>query len=150
MNNFYRPLALAALSGLYLTSMAQAQTGTKDMDRGHHPGYVETDLVVNKQIGGVPTLLDSNGITHVAKFFDENLVNPWGLAESGTSAFWVSEGGAGVSTLYNTAGAPQPLIVSMPGPSNPLGNGATPTGAVFNNVPAAQRAFTVSGVSSTG
>jgi len=150
MNNFYRPLALAALSGLYLTSMAQAQTGTKDMDRDHHLGYVETDLVVNKQIGGVPTLLDSNGITHLAKFFDPNLVNPWGLTESGTSAFWVADGGAGVSTLYNTAGAPQPLVVSMPAPSNPLGNGATPTGAVFNNVPAALGAFKLSGVSSTG
>jgi uncharacterized protein (TIGR03118 family) len=153
MKMSYRPLALAALTGFCLVSMAQAQTGNKDMDRdrnGRQRGYVETDLVVNKQIGGVPTLLDSNGITHIAKFFDENLVNPWGLTESGTSAFWVSEGGAGVSTLYNTAGAPQPLIVSLPSPSNPTGNGATPTGAVFNNVPAVQKAFTVSGFSKTG
>jgi uncharacterized protein (TIGR03118 family) len=147
MKNLYRPLAFAALTSYYLTSMAQAQTG-KRMD--HHRGYVETDLVVNRQIAGVPMLLDSNGIMHIAKFFDENLVNPWGLTESGTSAFWVSDGGAGVSTLYNTAGAPQPLVVSMPSPSNPLGNGATPTGAVFNNVPAALGAFKLSGVSSTG
>ena len=151
MKNFYRLVAHAALTGCYLTSMAQTQTGNSvDDEKGHHRGYVETDLVVNKQIGGVPTLLDSNGVTHVAKFFDPNLVNPWGLTASGTSAFWVSEGGAGVATLYNTAGAPQPLVVSMPSPSNPLGNGATPTGAVFNNVPAALGAFNLSGVSSTG
>jgi uncharacterized protein (TIGR03118 family) len=154
MNNRYRPLALAMLTAFYLTTWAQAQTSDDtDRDREHRGqrrGYVETDLVVNKQIAGVPTLTDSNGITHVAKFFDENLVNPWGLTESGTSAFWVADGGAGVSSLYNTAGAPQPLVVSMPRPDDPLGSGATPTGAVFNNVPAVQRAFVLSGVSSAG
>jgi uncharacterized protein (TIGR03118 family) len=154
MNNRYRLLALAALAGCFLTQMAQAQAG-KSMDKYHTQngsvrGYAETDLVVNKQVGGVPTLLDSNGIRHVAKFFDANLVNPWGLTESGTSAFWVADGGAGASTLYNTAGAPQPLIVSIPAPSNPLGNGATPTGAVFNNLPPALGAFLLTGVSSTG
>jgi uncharacterized protein (TIGR03118 family) len=149
MKKLHRPFALAAMTGFYLTSIAHAQYGSRD-DKELHRGYVETDLVVNRQIAGVPTLLDSNGITHVARFFDANLINPWGIAESGTSAFWVSEGGSGISTLYNTAGAPQPLIVSIPTPSNPLGNSATPTGAVFNNVPAVQHAFTLSGVSSTG
>ena len=111
MNTIFRPLALAALIGHSLSFVAQAQPG----------GYVETDLVVNRQVDGVPTLVDINGITHIAKFLDPNLVNPWGIAESGTSPFWIADGGAGVSTLYNTAGAPQPLIVSLPTPTNPLG-----------------------------
>lgn len=154
MNSFCKPLALAALTGCLLTSSALGQS---DKDAGdyrdrnrHHRGYTETDLVVNKQFAGVPTLLDSNGIVHFARFFDPNLVNPWGLTESGTSAFWVSDGGAGVSTLYNTAGVPQSLVVIMPTPADPLRSGATPTGTVFNTAPAAQGAFALSGVNSAG
>jgi len=140
MNTFYRSLALTAFIGSYLIFAAHAQTG----------GYIETDLVVNNQVGGVPTLVDSNGITHIAKFVDEKLVNPWGLTESATSAFWIADGGTGLATLYNTAGAPQPLVVSIPSPSNPLGTEAIPTGAVFNPLPAAQKAFLLSGVNSSG
>jgi uncharacterized protein (TIGR03118 family) len=139
MNNVYRPLALAALIGSLLSFEGQAQTR----------GYQETDLVVNRQAGGVPTLVDSNGITHIASFFDPNLVNPWGLTSSPTGVFWVADAGAGVATLYNTAGALQPLIVSIPNATNPLGNEGIPTGAVFNSV-SASGAFKVSGVSSTG
>ncbi len=135
----YRPLALTALIGYSLTFVAHAQTR----------GYLETDLVVNKQAGAVPTMVDSNGITHVASFFDPNLVNPWGLTASGTGAFWSSQGGAGVATLYNTVGAPQPLIVSIPSAANPLGKEGIPTGAVFNSV-AAQGAFKLTGVNSAG
>ena len=136
---FFRPLALTALIGHSLTFVAPAQTG----------GYMETDLVVNRKINGVPMLVDSNGITHIASFADANLVNPWGLTASGTGAFWVADAGAGVATLYNSIGAPQPLIVSIPNAVNPLGNEGIPTGAVFNTA-SAQGAFKISGVRSTG
>ena len=139
-HSFSRLLALATLLGYSFSFVSQAKTGR----------YVETDLVVNNQVGGVPTLVDSNGITHNASFFDENLVNPWGIAESGTSAFWISDGGTGVATLYNSVGAPQPLVVSIPSPADPLGHGDIPTGTVFNSVPAAQGAFRLSGVNSSG
>ena len=135
-----RPLALAALIGFSLTLIARAQPR----------GYVETDLVVNKEVGTVPTLVDSNGVTHIAKFFDPNLVNPWGIGESGASPFWISDNGAGVSTLYNTAGQPQSLVVSISSLANPLGTGGAPTGVVFNTVPAAQGAFKISGVNAAG
>ena len=92
-SRIYAPLALAALLGSTMTSVAHAKDGA----------YVETDLVVNRQTGTVPTLTDSDGITHVAKFFDASLVNPWGIAESGTSPFWIAQGGSGVSTLLNSA-----------------------------------------------
>jgi uncharacterized protein (TIGR03118 family) len=68
----------------------------------------------------------------VATFQDPHLVNPWGIAESSGSPFWVSDNGASVSTLYNTAGVPQALVVSIPSPGDPLGASGAPTGAVFN------------------
>ena len=116
---------------------------------GSGPGYVETDLVVDQQVNGVPTLTDKNGIVHVASFFDPNLVNPWGIAESASSPFWVSDNGAGKATLYNTAGQPQSLVVSIPAPDDLFGSGGTPTGQAFN--PAlAQGAFSIMGVSAGG
>jgi uncharacterized protein (TIGR03118 family) len=54
---------------------------------------------------------------------DTNLVNAWGLAAGPTTPWWVSDNGAGVSTLYNAAGAKIPLTVTV---------GDAPTGLVFN------------------
>jgi uncharacterized protein (TIGR03118 family) len=68
----------------------------------------------------------------VAQHLDPNLVNPWGISESATSPFWVSDNNAGVSTLYNTQGVPLSLVVSIPSPGDPTGNSGTPTGTVFN------------------
>jgi uncharacterized protein (TIGR03118 family) len=112
-------------------------------------GYVETDLVVNHLVNNVPTLTDKNGIVHVAKFFDPNLVNPWGIGESAASPFWVSDNGNGTASLYNTPGQPQALVVAIPAPGDPLGTGGAPTGLVFN-IAAGQNAFKVSGFSSAG
>jgi uncharacterized protein (TIGR03118 family) len=86
----------------------------------------------------------------VAKVQDPNLVNPWGISESGGSPFWVSDNNAGVSTLYNTAGTPQSLVVSIPAPGDPLGATGTPTGTVFNIDGGAAGGFKVTGVSATG
>jgi uncharacterized protein (TIGR03118 family) len=85
----------------------------------------------------------------VAQFQDPHLVNPWGISESATSPFWVSDNGAGVSTLYNTAGSPQALVVSIPAPGDPLGSGGTPTGTVFN-IALGSGAFKVSGFTAAG
>src|SRR5262249_26326089 len=82
----------------------------------------------------------------VAANLDPHLVNPWGISESGTSPFWVSDNGTGVSTLYNTAGTPQSLVVNIPGPppADPLGMDGTPTGTVFNTFGGANGGFKVS------
>jgi uncharacterized protein (TIGR03118 family) len=61
---------------------------------------------------------------------DPNLVNPWGISFSATSPFWVSDAGNGKSTLYNSAGAPQALVVTIPGPGGVVPG--VPTGQVFN------------------
>jgi uncharacterized protein (TIGR03118 family) len=60
---------------------------------------------------------------------DPRLINPWGMSFSSTSPFWISDQGMGLSTLYNSAGAPQALVVAIPGSATgPSG----PTGQVFN------------------
>src|SRR5262249_29535292 len=60
---------------------------------------------------------------------DPNLKNPWGISSSGTSPFWVSDANTSKSTLYNSAGIPQALVVSMPGNQHP-------SGQVFNTTTA--------------
>ena len=58
---------------------------------------------------------------------DPLLVNPWGLAASTTSPWWVANNGTDSSTLYNgNTGAKLALEVDVPG---------APTGIVFNNTP---------------
>jgi len=141
MKSNYRLIALVALIGVSFVGYIAADFSG---------GYVETDLVVNKSVNGVPTLTDANGTVHVAKFFDPHLLNPWGVGESATSPFWISDNGAGVSTLYNTAGMPQTLTVSIPEPGQPLGSGGAPTGVVFNVAGGAIGGFKISGVTSGG
>src|SRR5438046_1361728 len=54
-------------------------------------------------------------IPGLAAHVDPNLVNPWGMAANSTgSVIWVSDNGTGVSTLYDQAGAPFPLVVTIP------------------------------------
>src|SRR6266496_1237245 len=72
-------------------------------------------------------------IPELALHTDPDLVNPWGISHSGTSPFWVSDNGTGVSTLYNGAGTKLGLIVIIPPPAgSPPGTTAKPTGQVFN------------------
>jgi len=66
----------------------------------------------------------------MAAFTDPHLINPWGVSESSSGPFWVSDNVTGVSTLYNSQGQPQSLIVTIP-PASGSGKG-TPTGTVFN------------------
>lgn len=82
----------------------------------------------------------------VAQHLDPNLVNPWGISESGGSPFWISDNGTGQSTLYNTTGTQQALVVKLPGPppADPLGTDGTPTGTVFNTFGGANGGFKVS------
>jgi len=65
-----------------------------------------------------------------APFLDANLQNPWGLAYSATSPFWIADNNTGVSTIYNGTGAPYALVVTVP-PTSGEPHG-TPTGIVFN------------------
>ena len=77
------------------------------------------------------TNLESD-IPGMAAFTDPDLRNPWGISASATSPMWVSDNGAGVTTLYRGDGSKVPLTVVIPpagASSSPTG---TPTGTVFN------------------
>src|SRR5438046_9987532 len=58
------------------------------------------------------------------KLVDPDLVNPWGLSSSPTSPIWVSDNGTHLSTLYNTAGPAQGLVVQIPGHGDGASGGA--------------------------
>ncbi|WP_433964966.1 TIGR03118 family protein [Tunturiibacter gelidiferens] len=70
----------------------------------------------------------------IAPVTDSTLINPWGLARSTSSPWWVSDNGSGLSTLYNGAGAKQSLVVTIPksDPSSTVFPTGTPTGMIFN------------------
>jgi uncharacterized protein (TIGR03118 family) len=104
MVSIVRGLSIASLSLFSLATTISAQ---------QH--YTQTNLVSN--IPGMATVTDPN------------LVNPWGMSRSSGSPWWVSDNGTGLSTLYNGAGVPQALVVTIPGAD---GAGGTPTGQVFN------------------
>ncbi len=156
MSNIRLYLPVAALIGASLLGSRTAGTSG---------GYLETNLSANARTetdsnpvvlitdlaADVPNLIDTNGILHGAAVVDPNLVNPWGIAESSGSPFWVSDNNQGVSTLYRVPGANNtpvsinPLVVSIPSPLDPLGADGTPTGAVFN-LDLAGQGFKISGV----
>src|SRR5437867_3234760 len=67
----------------------------------------------------------------LADHTDPNLLNPWGIAFSATGPFWLSDNHSGLSTVYNSSGTPQTLVVTVPPPTGGSPPGA-PTGIVFN------------------
>ena len=73
----------------------------------------------------------------MADYEDPNLVNPWGLATTSASPFWIGNNGTGTSTLYGTTGTPVALVVTIPTPSSPTG------GAVSGVIANTTTSFTV-------
>jgi uncharacterized protein (TIGR03118 family) len=65
---------------------------------------------------------------------DPNLVNSWGLAFGPTGIAWISDNGAGISTLYQpNLPVPLPAVVTIPPPAGAeAGVMATPSGVVLN------------------
>ncbi len=79
--------------------------------------YYQTNLVSN--------------ISGMALNTDASLRNPWGISESATGPFWVSNQLSGNSTLYNSVGTKLALTVSVP--FIPTAASTGPTGQVFNS-----------------
>ena len=77
--------------------------------------YEETNLV--------------SSVNGLSPNFDASLQNPLGVSFAPAGPFWVSNQVTGNSTLYNSAGVKQGLVVTIP-PGTPGGN---PTGQVFNS-----------------
>ena len=81
-----------------------------------------------------PLVTDSSGAPTV----DQDLVNPWGMAQGPGTPVWVSDNGSGKSTLYTDSANPKvPLTVTIPG--------GDPTGQVYNS----SSGFVAGGNSST-
>ena len=142
MRNFRLYLTLAALIGAALLgSVAARADGDTDSDTVG-PTVLRTHLV--------------SDLPGAAAVLDPHLVNPWGIAESAGSPFWISDNNAGVATIYNVPGANNTpvsvngLVVSIPTPSDPLGTSGTPTGAVFNIDGGLTGGFRISGVDKNG
>src|SRR5438309_8362078 len=60
---------------------------------------------------------------------DPDLVNPWGMAHSAGSPWWVSDNATGKLTLYDGTGVKQGLVVDVPQWDGSAGG--NPTGQVF-------------------
>lgn len=111
-------LTLALLVAVPIAVFAKADTGSQGF-------YQQTNLV--------------SDLDGVAKFKDAHLVNAWGLVHGPATPWWISDNGAGVSTLYDGNGnafpppPTGPLVVTIPPPASaPPGTLAAPTGVVFN------------------
>jgi uncharacterized protein (TIGR03118 family) len=88
-----------------------------------------TSVLSAASIDGYSQINLVSDIPGLAAKTDPNLVNPWGIAESAGSPFWISDNGLGRASLYNSTGTPQGLVVTIPGVG---GNASAPTGQVFN------------------
>lgn len=73
-------------------------------------------------------------IPQLAMLTDPDLVNPWGVSQSPTSAFWVSDHGKNVATLYSVTGQTNVSKVGLT-VAIPSATGAGPTGQVSNTNP---------------
>jgi uncharacterized protein (TIGR03118 family) len=112
-------VAVATAAATALPAGAAATT-----DRQSAGEFMQTNLVSD---------LSNQG----AQLVDPNLKNPWGLAFSPTSPLWVSDNNAAAATLYSiapggTSVKQVPLTVWLPGGRASTGDGASPTGQVFN------------------
>jgi uncharacterized protein (TIGR03118 family) len=99
-----------------------------------HEGHRHIHREAEEETSFAQTNLVSDGFVP-APTIDPNLINPWGIAHSATSPFWVSDNGMGVTTIYTGAGTPVTVaghtaitIAAPPGQTSP----ASPTGDVFN------------------
>ena len=108
-----RPLFLGALLAVTTLLLPASSVGAM----GDHEAFKQVNLVS-----------DTPGM---ATRTDPDLVNPWGLARSSTSPWWISDNGTGRSSIYDGNGQAVRPAVTIPSPSGGTG---VPTGAVFNKV----------------
>jgi len=104
------------------TSVVPIVAAASALLAGALAGPATAAFVQNNLVSDIPNL---------AATTDPNLQNPWGIASSSTSPFWISNNGTGTATLYNSLGQPfpiaSPLVVTIPPASD-----STPTGQVSN------------------
>ena len=127
---------MAGVATLAAAALLSAQPALAGTGRNAARTYVQTNLV--------------SDIQGLAAHTDPNLKNPWGTSVGPGSPIWVSDNNAGVTTLYDGAGNPQPgpgkdqLVVHIPAPAS-AGKDAVgaPTGTVFNTFDPAASDFVI-------
>ena len=67
-------------------------------------------------------------IPRLATITDPQLVNPWGVSESATNPFWVSDQGTSNATLYSVTGATNVTKVNINPPNGFVAIPTTATG----------------------
>jgi uncharacterized protein (TIGR03118 family) len=93
-------------------------------------------LLIFLATGARPALADTvyaqtnlvSDVSGEAANTNANLINPWGMAFTGTSPIWVSEQGSGLAGVFNGAGTSL-LTVTVPSSATPPSG---PTGQVAN------------------
>jgi uncharacterized protein (TIGR03118 family) len=128
------PAAGSGTVTLYVAGNAANGNGALTGDHIYTSNVQLTEAVVVTPVLTVPVTKYAvhNLVSDVAgaDVLDANLVNPWGIALSPTSPFWISDNGSSLTTLYNTVGTPfpaaSPIVAKVPG---------GPTGQIFNGTP---------------
>ena len=111
----FRSLAGAVVCALVLAAC-------KDSSSGPSTSQLVSPFVERKIVG--------DNAAALATVTDANLLNPWGFAFTATGIMWASDDAAGLSTVYDTAGTKQALVVTIP--SHAGATGGKPTGIVNN------------------
>jgi uncharacterized protein (TIGR03118 family) len=71
----------------------------------------------------------------IASHIDAHLVNPWGVARGGGSAWFVADNATGLATVYDSVGTVEPLVLTIPTGDSTRTPTGSPTGAVYNGGP---------------
>jgi uncharacterized protein (TIGR03118 family) len=142
-------IAIAVVPLARSTAGAGGDPQTSAAANARHGAHGPITVLVTDLVANLPSVADRFGIVHTPKLVDHNLMNPWGIAESPASPFWLADNNAGVSTLYSVTAtgaiAIVPRVFSIPSATDPLHPTGTPTGTVFNTAQASQ-GFKVVGV----
>src|SRR6478735_1122268 len=129
-----RSVGLVAV--LVVLSTAIAFSGTSRSASAGGGGIADRSYVQTNLVSDIPGL---------AAHTDPNLKNPWGTSVGPSTPIWVSDNHAGLATLYDSAGNPQPLQVAIPAPPS-AGPGAVgaPDGQAFNTLDPNSTDFVIS------
>ncbi len=112
-------LVLTLTSSVALAGGHDDDHGNKDKDKNVPDDYCQLNLV--------------SDLMGVALLQDTNLVNPWGIAFSTTSPFWVSDNGTGLATLYSVTNDPTGMAhVAKLGLQVTIPGDGTPDGQLFD------------------
>jgi uncharacterized protein (TIGR03118 family) len=129
-------LSVIAFAALITIAAATAFSGAARSAAADGGGIASRSYVQTNLVSDIPGL---------AAHTDPNLKNPWGTSIGPGSPIWVSDNHAGVTTLYDGAGNPQPRVVAIPAPPS-AGTGAVgaPTGQAFNTFDSSSTDFAIS------